>query len=119
LKVWETLRELIRKLRGTYIVIETREKIIDLQTGKEISEEKNGCVIKGLVALKPALHKIIDISGRGSKGCVIPSNMLSRFSNETLTGEVLKIYLIERVDGEPIVALVSPKDNLKIGKEAD
>ena len=103
IKVW-------RKIKDTYIEIRTVKKIYNMETGEEVTEKNNGCHIHGFLIAEPELRKIIDIGGKGSKGVVIPSSMLTRFSCEQF-----KVYMLEKFGSEPILVLTSPKQILEVG----
>ena len=109
--VLNKLRGLWKKIKSTYIEIRTVKRVYNTSNGEEITEEKNGCHLHGFLVVKPKIMKIIDIGGRGSKGIVIPADMLPRFPSNSL-----KVHLVERFGEIPFLVITSPEKVLEVGK---
>ena len=103
-------RIISRVLQIKYFEVKAIKKI-RLNSGEEVTEEKNGCHISGFLVSSPDERKIVDI-GTGSRGVVIPPSMLSR-----IKCDYFKIYLIEQFGEIPVILLTHPKMVLEVGKK--
>jgi hypothetical protein len=75
----------------------------------EVTEEENGCHIRGYLVSEPKIHKILPVGT--SMGIVIPAEILPRYSSCS----TLKIHVLEQFEGEPIIVLTHPDKVLEVG----